>query len=194
MVSAAALEEGIISPSERIMCRRVPRLLGESFHCSHPPATQPFDLAEALANSCNYFFSELSTRLSASALAHWYGCLVSALPGEEAAPGEVLIPDKPRGKALAALGEQGVTATPGASVAGIFSHRHARPGFPPDHAGQRKAPSLDRVVPLQEKHLCGFGGGIARLRGERFLPCRRRPRRECRGKNRNQLRRWTEAT
>ena len=32
----------------------------------------PFDLAGALANSCNYFFSELSTRLSSSALAHWF--------------------------------------------------------------------------------------------------------------------------
>ena len=56
VVSAATLEEGLISPSERILCRRVPRLLGESFHCSHPPAAQPFDLAGALANSCNYFF------------------------------------------------------------------------------------------------------------------------------------------
>src|SRR5208282_6671904 len=89
VVSAAALEEGIISPSERIMCRRVPRLLGESFHCSHPPADQPFDLAEALANSCNYFFSELSTRLSSSALAHWYGVFGFGAAGEEAAPGEV---------------------------------------------------------------------------------------------------------
>src|SRR5208283_4100020 len=44
VVSAAALEEGIISPSEQIQCRRVPRLLGESYHCSHPPAALPFDL------------------------------------------------------------------------------------------------------------------------------------------------------
>ena len=117
------------------MCRRVPRLLGESFHCSHPPADQPFDLAEALANSCNYFFSELSTRLSSSALAHWYGVFGFGAAGEEAAPGEVLIPDKPRGKALAALGEQGVTATPAQVLFSIFSHRRRRPGFPPHHAG-----------------------------------------------------------
>ena len=107
VVTAAALEEGIISPTERIMCRRVPRLLGESFRCTHPPATRPFDLAEALANSCNYFFCELSVRLSASILTHWYGVFGFGAAGEEAIPGEVLIPDKPKGKALAALGDQG---------------------------------------------------------------------------------------
>lgn len=96
VVSAAALEEGIISPAERIMCRRVPGLLGESYHCSHPPASEPFDLAGALANSCNYFFSELSTRLSSSTLTHWYGVFGFGAAGEEATPGEVLVPDKPR--------------------------------------------------------------------------------------------------
>ncbi len=150
VVSAAALEEGIISPSEKIMCRRVPRLLGESFHCSHPPADQPFDLAEALANSCNYFFSELSTRLSSSALAHWYGVFGFGVAGEEAAPGEVLIPDKPRGKALAALGEQGVTATPAQVLSAYSAIAADGQVFGLIMPGQRKAPSLDRVVPLKE--------------------------------------------
>ena len=149
VVSAAALEEGIISPSEKIMCRRVPRLLGESFHCSHPPADQPFDLAEALANSCNYFFSELSTRLSSSALAHWYGVFGFGVAGEEAAPGEVLIPDKPRGKALAALGEQGVTATPAQVLSAYSAIAADGQVFGLIMPGQRKAPSLDRVVPLK---------------------------------------------
>jgi cell division protein FtsI/penicillin-binding protein 2 len=150
VVSAAALEEGIISPSEKIMCRRVPRLLGESFHCSHPPATQPFDLAEALANSCNYFFSELSTRISSSALTHWYGVFGFGAAGEEAVPGEILIPDKPRGKALAVLGEQGVTATPAQvllAYSAIAAHGQVFQLIMP---GQRKAPSLDRVVSLRK--------------------------------------------
>jgi peptidoglycan glycosyltransferase len=149
VVSAAALEEGIISPSEKILCRRVPRLLGEAYHCSHPPAIVPFDLAGALANSCNYFFSELSTRLSSSALAHWYGVFGFGAAGGEAAPGEVLIPDNPRGKALAALGEQGVTATP-AQVLLAYSAIAARGKvFRLIMPGQRKAPSLDRVVALR---------------------------------------------
>ena len=150
VVSAAALEEGIISPTERIMCRRVPRLLGEPFHCSHPPASHPFTLAEALGNSCNYFFSELSTRLTAPVLTHWFGAFGFGVGGEEAAAGEVLIPDKPRGKALAALGEQGVTATPAqvlAAYSAIANHGKVYALIMP---GQRKAPDLDRVVPLRD--------------------------------------------
>ncbi len=45
----------------------------------------------ALANSCNYFFSELSARLSSAALAHWYAVFGFGAAGEEAAPGEVRI-------------------------------------------------------------------------------------------------------
>ena len=160
VLSAAALEEGIISPSERIMCRRVPRLLGEAFHCSHPPADQPFDLAEALANSCNYFFSELSTRLTSPALAHWYGMFGFGAAGEEVAPGEVTIPDKPRGKALAALGEQGVTATPAQVLLAYSSIAAGGQVFSLIMPGQRRAPSLDRVVPLHENTLAVLEEGL----------------------------------
>ena len=150
VVSAAALEEGILSPFEKIMCRRVPRLLGESYHCSHPPPVRPFDLAEALANSCNYFFSEVSTRLSSSALAHWYAMFGYGIAGENVSPGEVRIPDNPREKALAALGEQGVTATPAQvllAYSAIATHGEVLRLIMP---GQRKAPSLDRVVSLHD--------------------------------------------
>ncbi len=166
VVSAAALEEGIISPSEKILCRRVPRLLGESFHCSHPPAAQPFDLAGALANSCNYFFSELSTRLSSSALAHWYAVFGFGAAGEEASPGEVLIPDKPRERALAALGEQGVTATPAQVLLAYSAIATQGKVFRLIMPGQHKAPSLERVVASAQEHLCGSDGRIARLRGQ----------------------------
>jgi cell division protein FtsI/penicillin-binding protein 2 len=160
VVSAAALEEGVISPSERILCRRIPRLLGESYHCSHPPRDLPFDLAGALANSCNYFFSELSTRVSSSALAHWYAVFGFGVAGEEASPGEVLIPDNPREKALAALGEQGVTATP-AQLLSAYSAigvqgRVLRFIMP----GQRKAPGLDRVISLRKSTLTVLMEGL----------------------------------
>ena len=150
VASAAALEEGIISPTDRIMCRRVPRLLGESFRCSHPPASRPFDLAEALGNSCNYFFSELSARLSAPVLTHWFGAFGFGVGGEEASAGEVLIPDKPRGKALAALGEQGVTATPAQVLSAYSAIANHGKIFGLIMPGQRKAPDLDREVPLSD--------------------------------------------
>lgn len=160
VTSAAALEEGIITPSETMMCRRTPRLLGESFHCSHPPAAQPFDLAEALANSCNYFFSELSSRISSSALAHWYGVFGFGAAGDDAVPGEVQIPDKPRGKALAVLGEMGVTATPAQillAYSAVAAHGQVFQLIMP---GQRRAPDLDRVVPLRNTTFAALSEGL----------------------------------
>jgi cell division protein FtsI/penicillin-binding protein 2 len=160
VIGAAALEEGVISPSEKILCRRVPRLLGESFHCSHPPAVAPFDLAGALANSCNYFFSELSNRLSSSALAHWYAVFGFGAGGEEASAGDVLIPDKPREKALAALGEQGVTATPAQVLLAYSAIAAQGKVFRLIMPGQRKAPSLDRVVPLRKSTFAILAEGL----------------------------------
>lgn len=114
--SAAALEEGAISPSERIFCRRVPELLGEGYHCSHPAAEGPFTLASALANSCNYFFAQLSVRLSPEALAHWYkvfgfGSSEGAWQAHVTAS-RIHIPTDAAEKARAALGEGSVAATP----------------------------------------------------------------------------------
>jgi peptidoglycan glycosyltransferase len=160
VMSAAALEEGSISPSERILCRRVPRLLGESYHCSHLPAVTPFDLAGALANSCNYFFSELSTRLSSSALAHWYAVFGFGAAGDEASPGEVLIPDKPKGKALAALGEQGVTATPAQVLLAYSAVATQGNVFRLIMPGQRSAPILDRVVFLRKSTFAALTEGL----------------------------------
>jgi cell division protein FtsI/penicillin-binding protein 2 len=142
------------------MCRRVPRLVGESFHCSHPPAVAPFDLAGALANSCNYFFSELSARLSSSALAHWYAVFGFGAAGEEAPPGEVLIPDKPREKALAALGEQGVTATPAQVLLAYSAVAMHGKVFRLIMPGRREAPSIDREVPLRESTLAVLAEGL----------------------------------
>lgn len=160
VVGTAALEDGVISPSQSIYCRRVPRLLGESFHCSHPPAAAPYNMAEALAQSCNYFFSELSARLSAAALAHWYGVFGFGAAEEGEAAGEVDIPDKPRGKALAALGDSGVTATPAQvllAYSAIAMHGNVFSLIMP---GQQKAPSLDRVVTLHDRTFAVLARGL----------------------------------
>jgi cell division protein FtsI/penicillin-binding protein 2 len=113
---AVALQEGLISPSDRILCRRVPELLGEAYRCSHPPAVEPFALAPALANSCNYFFAALSTRLTATSLAHGYAMFGFGSPAEglgvESSPGQVRIGDGAAAKARAALGEGTVWVTP----------------------------------------------------------------------------------
>ncbi|MBI1983684.1 MAG: hypothetical protein HYS61_05755 [Acidobacteria bacterium] len=114
--AAALLEERKLAPAERLSCRGVPELLGESHRCSHPRVGFPFDLKTALAYSCNYFFSAMSVRLPASSLAHWYGVFGFGTPVEnqvsESNPGRVRIPEEAPRKALAALGEDTVLVTP----------------------------------------------------------------------------------
>ncbi len=114
--SAAALEEGLITPQDRILCRGVPELLGDAFHCTHPPSAEPFTLCSALANSCNYFFATLSMRLSSASLAHWYAVFGFGEPasglGRESPPGLVRVGQDAAGKARSALGEQTILVTP----------------------------------------------------------------------------------
>jgi len=114
--SVALLEERKISATDRIHCRRVPELLGEPYHCSHPFVASPFDLSLALAHSCNYFFAALSVRLPSPTLAHWYAVLGFGTAvggwGAGANPGRVRIPEDAAGKARAALGEATVLVTP----------------------------------------------------------------------------------
>lgn len=113
---AVALQEGLISPSEQIRCRRVPELLGEAYRCSHPQAVEPFTLTTALANSCNYFFAALSIHLTSASLAHGYAVFGFGSPAEgpgfPANPGQVRIGDGPTAKARAAVGEGTVLVTP----------------------------------------------------------------------------------
>ncbi len=114
--AAALLEEGKLEPGGSTHCRRVPELLGESHHCSHPQVGFAFDLRTALAYSCNYFFSAMSVRLPAASLTHWYSVFGFGSPVEgwdsRANAGRVRVPEDARKKALAALGEGTVLATP----------------------------------------------------------------------------------
>ncbi len=116
VTAAIALEEGKISPTDSVFCRRVPELLGEAYRCSHPAALGPYTLSSALANSCNYFFATLSTRLSADVLARGYAMFgvgnSATSGGVQSAPASVRIPDEPAAKARVALGESYILVTP----------------------------------------------------------------------------------
>ena len=154
IVSAAVLEEGVITPSQSIICRRVPRLLGDSFHCSHPRADEPYCMAAAIANSCNYFFSEVSSRLTTSALAHWYAAFGFG------APGEVRIRDTPRSRALAALGAEGVRVTPAHLLMAYSALATGGKVWALVVTGEQQAPWVARVVPLKKTTLEVLSQGL----------------------------------
>src|SRR5262249_60689055 len=64
----AGMNAGVIDVESPTLCRG--RFSGESIDvvCSHPKSKAPFNLAQALAYSCNYFFATLSGRLSFDSL------------------------------------------------------------------------------------------------------------------------------
>jgi cell division protein FtsI/penicillin-binding protein 2 len=164
--AAAALEEGVISPDDRILCRRVPRLLGEPFHCAHSPASEPYTLASALAYSCNYFFAELSTRLTSTDLARWYAAFGFGQPLDALdvrhASGLVRIGESDEAKARAAIGESTILATPAQL---LLAYSAIATGGPVYRLWQRSskpagAPVLSRRVRLQPKTLGTLRAGF----------------------------------
>jgi cell division protein FtsI/penicillin-binding protein 2 len=114
--AAAALEQGLLTPSDHIVCRRIPPLLGPNYRCVHPPAPEGFTVSSALANSCNYFFTAVSLRINAESLLHWFSVFGFGTPAEvdgiAASPGQVRLAQGARAKALEAIGEWGVVVTP----------------------------------------------------------------------------------
>ena len=59
-----ALEAGVIRPDTAAMCRREVTVDGVRFVCAHPDLQRPLSAAEALAHSCNDFFTSLARRLT----------------------------------------------------------------------------------------------------------------------------------
>ncbi len=60
----AALESGAITPATHISCPGFAEVDGRRIACLHPRIRRPLSAAEALAYSCNRYFSEVGTRLS----------------------------------------------------------------------------------------------------------------------------------
>ena len=63
----AALRAGLIDDQMRMLCRERYARSDFEAHCAHPRFKPPFNPAQALAHSCNYYFSKIGEQLSASA-------------------------------------------------------------------------------------------------------------------------------
>jgi stage II sporulation protein D len=58
-----ALRAHVIDADARLSCRKHYTRHGADFTCSHPVFIPPFNPAQALAHSCNYYFARLAERL-----------------------------------------------------------------------------------------------------------------------------------
>jgi cell division protein FtsI/penicillin-binding protein 2 len=69
----AALRAGVITENTRIRCRGKYKRDDVIDACVHPPKLPPFNPAEALAYSCNYFFATTGERLDSETFAQLLG-------------------------------------------------------------------------------------------------------------------------
>jgi cell division protein FtsI/penicillin-binding protein 2 len=120
-VLMALLESGKLNARERLLCRRPLRIKGVRMDCAHPSSVADLDAEEAIAYSCNSYFAEAATRLSAAEL-------VQALRRAGLDSPSGLAKDEASGRIeqardlemlqLEALGERGVEVTPLELLAG----------------------------------------------------------------------------
>lgn len=168
--AAAALEEGLMTPRDRIVCRRIPPLLGSAYRCTHPPAPQGFTVSSALANSCNYFFTLVSLRLNAESLLHWYSVFGFGTPveldGSAGSPGGVRLARGPREKALQAIGERDVVATPAELLEAyvLIANHGTAWGLHTRRHGKRSTEPFRRIVLGQSTRCTILKGLVACVR------------------------------
>ncbi len=69
MVALAALEGGVVSPEERVFCNGAMRLGNRRFHCWRKGGHGHVKLREAIEQSCDVFYYEMSKRLGIDRIA-----------------------------------------------------------------------------------------------------------------------------
>lgn len=111
----ALLEARKLNAGTALMCKRSVSIAGHKFDCTHPDTRQPLGPAEALAYSCNSYFTAVALRLTPaelrdSFLRDGFSSITSQAPNETA--GEVLLAQSPEQQQLEAIGEWGVNVTP----------------------------------------------------------------------------------
>jgi cell division protein FtsI/penicillin-binding protein 2 len=111
----ALLQAGKITSQTALMCKRPLTIAGHRLDCSHPDTHHPLDPAEALAYSCNSYFTSVAMRLSPEQLrqaflADGFGSPTGLAKKE--ATGSVGLAQATPQLQLQAIGEWGVKITP----------------------------------------------------------------------------------
>lgn len=109
------LQSGKINGQTALMCKRLVSIGGRELNCSHPATTNPLDPAEALAYSCNSYFTTVALRLSPQQLEDAFVqdgfTSATGLASDEVAGTVSLAQSSPQLQ-LQAIGEWGIRITP----------------------------------------------------------------------------------
>jgi cell division protein FtsI/penicillin-binding protein 2 len=114
-VLMALLESGKLSAGERLLCRRPLRIGGVRMDCAHPSSVLDLNAEEAIAYSCNSYFAQAATRLSAAELVQAFRRAGFDSPSglaKEEASGRIEMPRDHEMLQLEALGDRGIDVTP----------------------------------------------------------------------------------
>lgn len=109
------LQKGRIDPEQHVICRRPLYIGGKRMDCSHPVSVTSLDAPDAIAYSCNTYFSTVATRLKPDELADVYKRAGFTSPtgfAADEASGRISTANEPAQLQLQALGEWGIEATP----------------------------------------------------------------------------------
>jgi penicillin-binding protein A len=109
------LQKGRIDPEQHMVCRRPLYIGGKRMDCSHPASITSLDAPDAIAYSCNTYFSTVATRLSPGELADLYRRIGFTSPAglaPDEASGRIRTANEPSQLQLQALGEWGIEITP----------------------------------------------------------------------------------
>ena len=109
------LRAGKINAGQRVMCRRPLYIGGKRMDCSHPESITTLDAPDALAYSCNTYFSTVAMRLDPAQLAGMYKRIGFSSPTGHApneVSGRISTAREPYQLQLQALGEWGIEITP----------------------------------------------------------------------------------
>lgn len=111
----ALLQSGKVDEQTSLECKRVVSISGRKLDCSHPPTTEPLGPAEALAYSCNSYFTTVALRLSPEELQSRFvqdGFTSATGLSPDEVTGSVSKAQSPQQVQLQAIGEWGIRITP----------------------------------------------------------------------------------
>ena len=111
----ALLKAGKVDSQTALVCKRPLAIAGYRLDCAHPDTHHPLHPPEALAYSCNSYFTSVATRLSPEQLQKAFldqGFGSTSGIAKQEATGSVALASTPEELQLQAIGEWGVRITP----------------------------------------------------------------------------------
>ncbi len=109
------LETGKLDPKQQFICHKLLRIGSAQLDCTHPAEVRQLDAEEAIAYSCNSYFAQVASRLSASEFVELLRRAGFATPSglvAQEAHGRIGLPANLEELQLEALGYRGIAVTP----------------------------------------------------------------------------------